>query len=155
MNLSTFGRRLSGIMPRMMFRFWTYEQNYFTTGRISFPQLWALGYLAHTGPSSMRTLARTMRTRESTTTGLVDRMARMGLVERKHSEKDRRVVYVDITARGRRILNEINRQREATIRALFGRLSSRDRTTYLRIVEKLVEDLPAAPHLPSGKERLP
>jgi len=155
MNLNEFGRRLSGIMPRMMFRFWTYEQNYFTTGRISFPQLWSLGYLLHTGRSSMRTLARTMRTRESTTTGLVDRMARMGLVERKRSEKDRRVVYVDITAKGRRVLNEINRQREATIRALFRKLSSRDRTTYLRIVEKLVEELPTAPHLPSAKERLP
>ena len=148
LNLNEFGRRLSNIMPRMMFQFWTYEQNYFTTGRISFPQLWALGYLTHAGAATMRTLARTMRAKESTTTGLVDRMDKMGLVHRSHSEKDRRVVYVEITAKGRRVLAEINRQREDTIKALFRNLSDRDRATYLRILEKLLDELPqpSQPH---------
>lgn len=152
MNLNEFGRRLSDIMPRMMFQFWTYEQNYFTTGRISFPQLWALGYLTHAGAATMRTLARTMQAKESTTTGLVDRMDRMKLVRRTHSKEDRRVVYVEITAKGRRVLEEINRQREDTIKDLFRNLSSRDRATYLKILEKVLEELPAATHLPQRKE---
>lgn len=152
MNLNEFGRRLSDIMPRMMFQFWTYEQNYFTTGRISFPQLWALGYLTHAGAATMRTLARTMQAKESTTTGLVDRMDRMKLVRRTHSKEDRRVVYVEITAKGRRVLEEINRQREDTIKDLFRNLSSRDRATYLKILEKVLEKLPAATHLPQRKE---
>ena len=152
MNLNEFGRRLSDIMPRMMFQFWTYEQNYFTTGRISFPQLWALGYLTHAGAATMRTLARTMQAKESTTTGLVDRMDRMKLVRRTHSKEDRRVVFVEITAKGRRVLEEINRQREDTIKDLFRNLSSRDRATYLKILEKVMEELPAATHLPQRKE---
>ena len=151
-NLNDFGRRLSEIMPRMMFQIWVHEQNYFTTGRISFPQLWALGYLTHTSAATMRALAHTMRARESTTTGLVDRMSRMGLVRRVRSKKDRRVVYVEPTAKGRRVLDDINRQREETIKSLFKNLPGCDRTKYLEILEKILAEIPPPPPLHADKD---
>ncbi len=65
---------------------------------VSFPQFFLLAYLASEEYLTMKDIAKKMGHSKSATTGLVDHMKVSGLVERIHSDKDRRKIMVRITA---------------------------------------------------------
>jgi DNA-binding MarR family transcriptional regulator len=67
----------------------------------------ALAVLVQHGPQRMSHLARFLLQQTQTTTDLVDRLERRGLVRRIRHETDRRVVLVEITDEGRSLLQEI------------------------------------------------
>jgi DNA-binding MarR family transcriptional regulator len=67
---------------------------------LSAQQAKALRYLAHAGPVPMHDLAGTMQCDKSNVTGLVDRLERRGLVERRAEPGDRRVKSLVATPRG-------------------------------------------------------
>jgi DNA-binding MarR family transcriptional regulator len=58
-------------------------------------------------PLPMRDLAAMLACDNSNVTGLVDRLAARGLVERKPSAEDRRVKHVVLTAAGRRLRRQL------------------------------------------------
>jgi DNA-binding MarR family transcriptional regulator len=115
--------------------------NYLTQGAITLPQLWLLGYLLRQRECSMRALADFMKMGFSSVTGMVDRLVKQGLVNRRRTDKDRRVVLVGISPKGRKILGVILKQRRETTLELFESLTAEERSTYLCILEKLVAKL--------------
>ena len=64
------------------------------------PQLWVMKILNETSPLKVSDLARRMYLHPATMVGLLDRLEAKGLVKRTRSEKDRRVVYIDLTQQG-------------------------------------------------------
>ena len=56
---------------------------------------------------SLSELSERIRAQNSTVTGIIDRMERENLVSRERSKEDRRVVYIKLTAKGRRLAEEI------------------------------------------------
>lgn len=64
------------------------------------PQLWVVKMLKETSPMKVSDLARRMYLHPATMVGLLDRLEAKGLVKRTRSEKDRRVVHIDLTAQG-------------------------------------------------------
>jgi len=76
-----------------------------------------------------------------TLTGIVDRLAREGLVERHADASDRRVVLVRLTGKGNRLFEKIRRDR---IEFLSGRLLDLDRKDvddFARLLEEMGERL--------------
>src|SRR5437868_2666915 len=69
------------------------------------------------GEIGERTIAR-----DPDVTRLVDRLAKRGLVKRIRSQTDRRVVEVEITAKGRDLLDELDPHARHMPRALLGHL---------------------------------
>jgi len=53
-------------------------------------------------------LAERLQIRHHSAVGLVDRLVSLGLVERRHGEEDRRVVYVTVTSQGRSLLERLS-----------------------------------------------
>ncbi len=71
------------------------------------------------GPLSMRRLAELMDVSDASATGIVDRMEKRGLVERRHDAVDRRVVLVHPTEAGARVFSEMaDRRREMLSRVV-------------------------------------
>jgi len=68
------------------------------------PQLWAIKVIAENAPIRISELARGMYLHPATIVGIVDRLEKRGLVERERCNKDRRVVYVGLTAAGRQVV---------------------------------------------------
>jgi MarR family transcriptional regulator, organic hydroperoxide resistance regulator len=68
---------------------------------ITGPQLWALKTLSQYGSLSQGQLSEKMYLHPSTITGLVDRLERKGYAERDRNQKDRRVVKVQLTTKGK------------------------------------------------------
>jgi len=141
LSLEAFADRAMELFPQLVRGMVRQENNYLTKGVITPPQVWVLRYLSRQKECSMRSLANFMQMGLSSVTGMVDRLVKQGLVNRRRTEKDRRLVFVDITAKGRRILGEILEQHRTTTLNLFELLTSEERSTYLYIIEKLVKKL--------------
>jgi DNA-binding MarR family transcriptional regulator len=139
LSLEAFADRVTELFPQLARGMARHGNNYLTKGTITLPQLWVLGYLARQRECSMRELAAFMKMGLSSVTGMVDRLVRQELASRRRTEKDRRLVFVDISAKGRKILMEIMAQRRETTLNLFESLTAEERSTYLCILEKLVK----------------
>ena len=69
-------------------------------GNISFPQFFLLTYLSSEDYLTMSDIAKKMGHSTAAATGLVDRLEKLGYVERVHAAEDRRKIMVRITQDG-------------------------------------------------------
>lgn len=70
-------------------------------------QLWAIKLVAGNSAIKVSDLARQMYLHPATVVGILDRLATKGLVQRRRSTKDKRVVEIDLTAEGRIVVDKI------------------------------------------------
>jgi len=86
-------------------------------------------------------LSKEMRVSAPTITGVIDRLVRNGYLKRTHDKIDRRAVNVELTDKGKslveQMLSEINKR---WYRILI-HLSQEERENYLRILRRIVEVL--------------
>lgn len=73
---------------------------------LTFPQTMALALLHEEGPMPISSLAAATGSANSTISGVVDRLERMGLIRRVRSEQDRRVIYVATTEKFEQLYEE-------------------------------------------------
>lgn len=95
---------------------------------------------ASAGGASMRELAEELGVTVPTTTGLVDRLAREGLVERRPHATDRRVVLVLPTAEGRDAVRRSAAYLAEVMAAVLSDVDEGERESLVRAVER-VRDL--------------
>ncbi|QDT90389.1 MarR family winged helix-turn-helix transcriptional regulator [Gimesia algae] len=69
-------------------------------------------------------------------TGLLDRLQAQELVKRNRCTEDRRVVYIEITAKALKLLKEVDKPDLDLHRKLIGHLSSAELTELSRLLEK-------------------
>jgi len=69
-------------------------------GNVSFAQFFLLGYLANEEYLTMTDISKKMGHSTAAATGLVDRLEKLGYVQRLHAADDRRKVMVQITRKG-------------------------------------------------------
>jgi DNA-binding MarR family transcriptional regulator len=74
-------------------------------------------------------------------TGLIDRLEQAGFVQRERCEKDRRVIYVAITAQGTKVLSELDKPVLSHHEKLMGHLSQAELKELSRLLEKVREPL--------------
>jgi len=139
MNIREFANKVIELSPQIIRGFKQYENNYLTRGEITLPQFWVLNYLDCNGKSKMNNLAKHLKISPSATTGLIDRLLVQGLVARKDDFADRRIVGIELSAKGKGIIKSINKQKTETLIKVFGKISSRDREHYLNILQQVVK----------------
>lgn len=69
-------------------------------------------------------------------TGLIDRLEKQGFVERRRCEDDRRVVYVEITAKAENLLKEIDEPLCALHKEMMGHMTRTELRDLCRLLEK-------------------
>ena len=69
-------------------------------------------------------------------TGLIDRLERAELVCRRRCERDRRVIYVEITRKAQRLLERMEDAVAALHHDLIGHLSQKELKELIRLLEK-------------------
>jgi len=72
----------------------------------------------------------------SNMTSIIDRLARKGIVRRRRNAKDRRVVRVHLTEKGKKMLHEFMRKRGQELENSLGGLSEKDRKDLFKALEK-------------------
>lgn len=140
LSLEKFGDEMLSYLPRLCKEISHHDSHYIKSGQITVQQVWALDYFAHQKDCQMKDLSDCMCINFSSATGLVDRLAKQGLVKRKRKETDRRAVYIEITPKGQRILKDVYQQKRKGLIKLFSRLSAKDRFAYIQLIKKLLKD---------------
>ena len=75
---------------------------------LTMPQLKVIMLIMYNGQMTVGQLSESLDVSLPNMTGIIDRLQQQGYVARKHSAKDRRVVYIEITEKARSIFKEIN-----------------------------------------------
>ena len=76
-------------------------------GNVSYAQFFLLGYLSSEQQLTMTDISRKMGHSTAAATGLVDRLEKVGYVQRLHAADDRRKVMVQITTKGIQLVQQL------------------------------------------------
>ncbi|MFH1406453.1 MAG: TolC family protein [Candidatus Omnitrophota bacterium] len=136
-GLNEFAKEIIGLLPELMRHFLRRQSHALARGKITVPQMAIMQLLMREEKCTMSDIARHLSITTAAATGLIERLFRARLVERRGHEKDRRIVNIMLTEKGKRTVEDMSRQMQSTIRDVFGRLSAQERGAYLRIVKKL------------------
>ncbi len=75
----------------------------------------------------------------STISSALDRLEKRGLVVRQRRPGDRRVVHIELTSAGHRLVAKIRAQQVEVCREMLARLSADDREDLIRLVARLAQ----------------
>ncbi len=103
------------------------------------PQLTVVKMLEQIGDLSLSELSERIRAQNSTVTGIIDRMERENLVTRERSKEDRRVVYIRLTAKGRRLAEEIPVEPMEIFRGALESLTASEVRDLVKILGKVAK----------------
>ena len=109
-------------------------------GNVSYAQFFLLGYLANEQYLSMTDIAKKMAHSTAAATGLVDRLEKLGYVERVHAAHDRRKVMVQITEKGRELVGSLRGGIADSVADLMDNMDGGER-------EKIISNAEAIPAL--------
>ncbi len=105
---------------------------------VTVPQFYALLSLEKRDRARpMSELAQATQQASATMTGIIDRLVRMGLVERRRKESDRRVVMVHSTRRGEQLLEEVKARRRQSFYKALAKFDDQEIDQLLRLLEAL------------------
>jgi MarR family transcriptional regulator, negative regulator of the multidrug operon emrRAB len=93
-------------------------------------------------------IARRLGVRRPTITGLIDNLEKDGFVERKPHATDGRALRLELTKKGRKLLDRLLPDYWATLNSLVAPLNAQERRGLVKSAEKMYDLLPAM----SGEE---
>lgn len=112
-------------------------------GRIelTFPQALVLSVLGQEGDLPVSVLAERTGSANSTVSGIVDRLEKLGLAERRRSEIDRRVIYVGVTEKYKSLRDKATTDVGSYFASILDKMPEEDRTMVVRTLQKLDQAL--------------
>jgi len=116
------------------------------------PQLTVIKILEQLGDLSLSSLSSRIKAKNSTVTGIIDRMEREGLVRRERSEEDRRIVLIRLTDDGRELAGRIEVEPMAIFREALHSLPRRDIEELFRILGALQNHVREAVTAQAGED---
>ena len=133
-------------------RDWTGALKRWQQGALSMVHLNVTMLLNSYGPLPMSRLADLLDVSVASATGIIDRMEKRGVVERRHSETDRRIVEVHLTTSGSTIFSAMDAERRARLERLVGLMGDEDLAALLTGLRALraARDKVLAEHQPEG-----
>ena len=93
--------------------------------------------LLHKGPLPVNVVGRKLLLTTGSISTAVDRLARRGLVERKDHPADRRVRLVELTPRGREVIEPAFARHAADLEQVVSVLAPEERATLVALLRKL------------------
>jgi DNA-binding MarR family transcriptional regulator len=106
---------------------------------ITGPQLWALKTISTSGSLPLGQLSKMMYLHPSTITGVVDRLEKKGYVARDRVLKDRRIVMVKLTTKGKSTVSKAPNPIQGKMVYGLNKLKQKNLNSIYDAVEKLVE----------------
>ena len=98
---------------------------------ISFAQFFLLSYLSTSPELTMTDIARKMGHSTAAATGLVDRLEKLGYMERTHAIDDRRKVLVRITSQGLQLVSRLREELQNQVAAAMSETAAPDAASFI------------------------
>ena len=113
---------------------------------VSAAQLWALGELAARPGARVSELSQALSLHQSTTSNLLDKLEKKGLVERRRGGPDQRVVQVHLSPAGQDIVARAPRPAQGAIAAALARLPEAELASLEHGLAELINRMDGADH---------
>jgi MarR family 2-MHQ and catechol resistance regulon transcriptional repressor len=104
---------------------------------VTMGQFAVLEALLHLGPMCQHALAQKLLRSGGNMTLVVDNLQKQGWVKRQRQEKDRRMVEIQLTPKGRRLITRIFPEHAKVIARVMGELTPAEQEDLRRIARKL------------------
>ena len=140
-SLKAFVKDISVLVPRLHTEFVKRQACAVTSGQITLPQIGILMLVRGEGACMMSEIAKALSVTTPAATGIVGRMVRAGFIKRVAGIKDRRVIRIELTKKGRKIVDEIMMRREKMMTEAFRTFSPKEREQYLKLFRKIYASL--------------
>ncbi|MBE3553961.1 MAG: MarR family transcriptional regulator [Thermicanus sp.] len=105
------------------------------------PQFIALQWLKEEGEMTIGALSEKMYLANSTTTDLIDRMEKAGLVQRERSLADRRVVHIRLLDKGKMLIDEVIRHRQEYLAKVMESFTPEERDQLKALLNLLYREM--------------
>jgi len=112
-------------------------RSHFGRLNLTFPQALVLTVLGEEGPMPISALAERTGSANSTVSGIVDRLEKLGLAKRERSEIDRRVIYVAATESYKAMFRKAEANVSGYFSSLLDDMPEEDRAQVLSALDKL------------------
>ena len=109
--------------------------------QVTTSQLVTLMRIYEKGTTRVGTLSKEMRVSAPTITGIIDRLMRNGYITRTHDKQDRRAVNVELTNKGKSLIEHVLLEINKRWYRILIHLRQEERENYLRILRRVVEVL--------------
>ena len=117
------------------------KHNSATSRVINFQEAHLLMSIGTKGPLTMSEISRTLQLTLSSVTAVVDKLEGKKCVRRARTEKDRRLVRVELTASGRRFYNLVESAHLTLTDSMLKILDPAERDTFLALFRKIAQNL--------------
>ena len=101
-------------------------------------QMHAVFLIAQNPGMTMKELAKHLKVTGPSATVFASRLTRLGWVERERDARNRTLVRLRLTKRGKLLLTEMQRMHRQAAHSVFGHLPSADQSALARILRKLL-----------------
>ena len=134
-ELHRYISQLDSLLPVLIKHFQISDPHKLYGIRITLQQYLALDAMAKKGKCTMTELSRTLGVALSTITELIGRLVKRHFVKKIRDVNDRRIVWVNLTDIGSRVLKKINTKKQEHIAIVLERLAQRDRKALINILK--------------------
>lgn len=116
-------------------------RSHFGRLQLTFPQALVLTVLGEEGPMPISALAERTGSANSTVSGIVDRLEKLGLAQRERSGEDRRVIYVTATEKYQLLRHKAKTDVGGYFDSVMEAMSPEDQALIAQALAKLDEAL--------------
>jgi DNA-binding MarR family transcriptional regulator len=123
--------------------------------KLTTPQLICLRQLMQHGPLLPSLLAREISLSQATVTGIIDRLEKRGLVQRRRDQPDRRQVRIHLTEEGQKLIKDAPLPLQERFARSLEKLLLEEQLVIQNVLDRIVvmmeaEDVDAAPVITTG-----
>jgi DNA-binding MarR family transcriptional regulator len=108
-----------------------------TADEVTLAQYRALVVLASRGPQNVAGLALNLEVTPATATRMCDRLVRKSLIRRTHDRGDRRTVRLNLTVKGRNLVDSVSDRRRGEIREILRSVPGAEQSTLVHALNLL------------------
>ena len=130
--------RVLSAIRRIIRSFDLYSRELAAKARITSPQLVCLLAVAERGKTTATIMGREVFLNPSTIVGILDRLEAKGLVRRERDENDRRVMFVNITEKGRQLARSAPSPLQDTLTEALRALPGEEQIKIVESLERVV-----------------
>ena len=136
-SLELFSNEMARLLPHVIRGMTKNQSDALGRGKITVPQYLLLDLLNTHELLKMKDIAGELNITLPAATGLVNRLHLIKMIKRIYDKNDRRVIYIELTARGKETIKQVSSQRQKAIQEVFVNLTESEQNSYLSILKKL------------------
>lgn len=107
---------------------------------LTISQIETLMLIGPDGSRTMESIAAHFGVTPPSATSLVAKLERKGLVVRRKDKKDRRVICIELSASAKKTIVNMWKKKEEALERITSKLSKKDKSEFIRILQVLVTD---------------